>query len=170
MEAVSYWGRYTAPSSCSNDPITVENFDILDYDSTIKCLFSQDANVFNWSHRKNALWRETLEEILCLLDNLKNPKDQPSWTDTDFSAAAGFFKNDYPIIESLLPLNIEPDFNNANSCCNYILDLYTPLAAHDTLPLAYLRRVVATARKNAIKENKEGLDSATLLKRPSYLF
>lgn len=94
------WGRfaYVSASNVENSLIS-EPYDILHYDKQIECAFaSNDLN------RDSKIWRSLLLSADMWLRINLPLKERPSWTDKDFTAAAQFFKTDYPIFESHTPL------------------------------------------------------------------
>ena len=156
------WGRHLAPDlvrgyleaaksskleKLMSVPLIDEPYDIMYYNRKIAWAFvpEYDAN-------KAISWRCMLVNILRFMLELCPPDKQASWTDADFSAAAQFFRNDYPVIESYVPMTVPQDrktyFKNIQS-------IYKLLIEAEDSPLNVLRENIRDTVKSRNSKKTE---------------
>lgn len=96
-------------------------------------------------------------DVLYFMNLLKPPKEQRSWADADFSAAADFFRKDHPVIESYVPVAEGTDNITTSSKSYYahIQSIYKELSKMNGVTLTEFRNSMRTTQKNGKTTNSK---------------
>ena len=122
--AKAIWGRYLSEAVFRpQDPFPLnEPYDVLYYDRKIECALQEECVM-----ERAFCWRSAFIDVLDFMNLLKPIKKQAPWTAADFSAAARFFRNDFPVIESYVPVDVPQDrkayFKNIQSIYKLFIEL-----------------------------------------------
>lgn len=161
-----FWGRIeTKLKTADEKMISVNEFDILDYDAPICLLFCENRGKVEFEAQRRIIWRMLFIRVLLETLNKKRVLNQPAWTDNDFCQAARFFKEDYPIAESFESMNLGDDFDGEDAeVYNKIRKFYEEINLPE-MPLYALRKEIqAKQRERTQKRNRKRSFSEPVLR------
>lgn len=146
--AKAIWGRYLSDAWLRpQDPFPINDpYDVLHYDRVIECVLQTESVA-----ERAYCWRSALIDVFDFMNLLKPIKEQASWTDADFSEAAKFFRNDYPVVEHYVPVTVQE--NDRKAYFKNIQDIYMMLDELKDGNLDVLRKEMkkATAKRYSKK-------------------
>jgi len=146
--AKAIWGRYLSDAWLRpQDPFPInDSYDVLHYDRAIECVLRTESVA-----ERAYCWRSALIDVFDFMNLLKPIKEQAPWTDADFSEAAKFFRNDYPVVERYVPVTVQG--NDRKAYFKNIQDIYKMLDELKDGNLDVLRKEMKKAAAKRYSKN-----------------
>lgn len=145
------WGRYRSYTKFSPQQGVVNvPYDVLNYEEEILAAMGDKQRAM-----KIFLWRDTLLDVLMLMNGIESPLEMASWSTEDFRNAAEFYRRKYPIVESYQSIDLGIPGKNTDSCYPDVRKFYEKVLTQSGSSLEEFRKNMRENHRNRNCRNRK---------------